>query len=134
VAMHSAISNDTIRMSTGLMFRDNTSPSKWEPVARARQQLAQYIWYDPATTMTKAWPYLLQFKFAPPTTPSERSAFARAIPDSINTGVLDSNGNRIDDYMYADIAEFLPRAAAASIIALYKIFGYPTGKIPDPIS
>ena len=36
--------------------------------------------------------------------------------------------------MYADITEFLPRAAAASIIALYEIVGYPTSKIPDPIS
>ena len=92
--------------------------------------------------MTTAVPYLPQFKFAPPATPSERSALTRAIPDSINTGFLDSNGNRlaptfdhhVDDNMYADIAEFLPQVAVASIIALYKIVGYPTGKIPDPIS
>ena len=36
--------------------------------------------------------------------------------------------------MLDDIAEFLPRAAATSIIALYEIVGYLTGKIPDPIS
>jgi hypothetical protein len=36
--------------------------------------------------------------------------------------------------MYADIAEFLPRAVASSIIALYEIVGYPTGENPDPIS
>ena len=78
VAMHSAIFNGTLMICTGLTFGDDTSPSNWEPVARARQQLAQYIWYDPATMMTKAGPYLPQFNFAPPATLSERSAVARA--------------------------------------------------------
>ena len=31
VAMHSAISNETLIMNTGLTFGDNTSPSNWEP-------------------------------------------------------------------------------------------------------
>jgi hypothetical protein len=45
VGMHSAISNDTLIMNTGLTFGDNTSPSNWEPVARACQQLAQHLWH-----------------------------------------------------------------------------------------
>ena len=36
--------------------------------------------------------------------------------------------------MYGDISELMPRAAAASVISLYEILGYPNGKIPDPIS
>ena len=143
VAMHSAISNDTLMMNTGLTFGDNTSPSNWEPIARARQQLAQHLWLtESEATMIKAAKYLPAFHFAPPATAAERALFARAIPDATNTGVFDSSGNRrsptfdhhVDDNMYADIREFLPRAASVSVIALYEIVGYPDGKIPDPIS
>jgi hypothetical protein len=36
VAMHSAISNgSTLMMNTGLTIGNNTSPSNWEPIARA---------------------------------------------------------------------------------------------------
>ena len=35
--------------------------------------------------------------------------------------------------MYGNISELMQRAAAASIISLYEIAGYPIGKIPDPI-
>jgi hypothetical protein len=42
VGMHSALSNNTLIMNTGLTaFGDNTSPSSLEPIASARQQLAQ---------------------------------------------------------------------------------------------
>ncbi|KAI2499843.1 hypothetical protein MHU86_14660 [Fragilaria crotonensis] len=59
VAMHSSISNNTLSMNTGLTFGDNTSPSNWEPVARARQQLAQHYWKNqPAMAMEKAQPFL----------------------------------------------------------------------------
>lgn len=47
VAMHSSISNGTLSMSTDLSFGDNSSPSNWEPIARARQQLAQHLWHKP---------------------------------------------------------------------------------------
>ena len=54
----------------------------------------------------------------------------------------DANGNRlaprynhhVDDNMYGDISEYMERAAAASVISLYEILGYPDGSIPDPIS
>ena len=139
--MHSSISNGTLMMSTGVNFGGNSSPSNWEPIARARQQLAQKLWFDP-NIMERAKPYLPTFTFAEPATDAEIALFARAIPDSINKGVFDDDGNRrsptydhhVDDNMYADITEFLPRAAAASIIALYEIVGYPDGRIPDPIS
>ena len=132
VAMHSAISNGTLIMNTGLTFGDNTSPSNWEPIARARQTLAMWLWLnDWAATMEKAKAYLPEFQFAPPATPEERALFAKAIPDSINTGVIDESGRRkpptfdhhVDDNMYGDIRELLPRAVAASVIALYEIVG-----------
>jgi hypothetical protein len=142
VAMHSAIACNTLIMNSGLAFGDNTSPSNWEPFARARQQYAQHLWNQPTSTMLKASPYLPPFKFAIPATPEERARFARAIPDSINTGVLNPDGSRkpptynhhVDDNMYADIQEYLPRTIAASVVALYDIFGYPDGTFPDPLS
>ena len=128
-------------MHTGLTFGDNTSPSNWEPIARARQQLAQTLWHDP-DIIHKAAPYMPPISFAPPATIEERAQFAIAIPDSKNQGVFDKQGKRqaprynhhVDDNMYGDISELMPRAAAASIISLYKIMGYPDGKFPDPIS
>ncbi|KAI2510434.1 hypothetical protein MHU86_4007 [Fragilaria crotonensis] len=137
VAMHSSISNNTLVMNTGLTFGDNTSPSNWEPIARARQQLAQHYWlHQPEMVIAKAKQYLPTFKFAPPATRAEKAAFAIAIPDSINKGVMDNDGNRraptydhhVDDNMYGDISELMPLAAAASVIALYDILGYPDGK------
>ena len=143
VAMHSSISNKTLMMSTGLTFGGNTSPSNWEPMARARQQLSQSLWHDDPAIIERDQPYLPSFKFAPPATPEERALFTKAIPDLINRGVFDDDGKRksptfdhhVDDNMYADITEHLPKAAAASVIALYEIVGYPTGKIPSyPLS
>ena len=100
------------------------------------------MWRDDPDIVEKAEPYLPPFKFAPPATPEERALFTRAIPDLINRGVFDDEGERkpptydhhVDDNMYADITENLRKAAAASVIALYEIVGYPTGKIPDPLS
>ena len=40
----------------------------------------------------------------------------------------------VDDNMYANIPNLMPRSATASIISLYEIVGYPDGRIPDPIS
>jgi hypothetical protein len=80
--------------------------------------------------------YLPPFTFAPPATPAECTEFTVAIPDSQNRGVFDrKTGSRlaphynhhVDDNMYGDISEFMPRAAAASIIGLYDIVGYPDG-------
>lgn len=141
VGMHSAISNDTLIMNTGLTFGDNTSPSNWEPVARARQQLAQHLWHHD-DIIDRARIHLPPVRFEAPATLEERSTFAIAIADSINTGVFDATGQRIsprynhhvDDNMYGDISEFMERAASASIISLYEIVGYPDGRIPDPVS
>ncbi len=128
-------------MHTGLTFGDNTSPSNWEPIARARQQLAQTLWHNP-DIIHKAAPYMPPISFAAPVTIEGRAHFAIAIPDSKNEGVFDKRGKRqaprynhhVDDNMYGDISELMPRAAAASIISLYEIMGYPDGKFPNPIS
>jgi hypothetical protein len=130
-------------MNTGLTFGDNTSPSNFEPVARARSKLAQEYWLnEPELVLEKAKQYLPVFQFAPTATEEEKATFAVAIPDSVNIGVVDAEGRRraptydhhVDDNMYGDIIELMPLAAAASVIALYDILGYPDSRIPDPIS
>ena len=139
--MHSAISHDPLNMHTGLTFGDNTSPSNWEPIARARQQLATKLWHDP-DIVNQAAKYMPPISFAPPATEAERATFAIAIPDSKSRGVFDKYGNRqaprcnhhVDDNMYGDISDLMPRAAAASIISLYEILGYPDGRFSNPIS
>ena len=85
VGMHSAISNKTLMMSTGLTFGDNTSPSNWEPVARARQQLAQHLWHQ-EDIVNRTKKYLQPMVFDPPATPAERANFTVAIADSQNKG------------------------------------------------
>jgi hypothetical protein len=139
--MHSALSNNTLIMNTDLTFGDKMSPSNWEPIARARQQLAQRLWHD-EDIIARAAPYLPQFIFVPPATPAEQTEFTVAIPNLQNRGFFDRKaGDRlaprynhhVDDSMYGDISELMPRAAA-SVISLYKIVGYPDGQIPDPIS
>ena len=95
-------------MSTGLTFGDNTSPSNWEPVARARQQLAQRLWHDD-DIIDRAKKYLPPMVFDAPATDEERSNFTVAIADSQNKGVFDARGRRlaprynhhVDDNMYA---------------------------------
>jgi hypothetical protein len=47
---------------------------------------------------------------------------------------LNSTTMSMTTCMASDISELMPRAAAASIISLYEIIGYPDGRIPDPIS
>ena len=142
VAMHSAVSNNTLIMNTGLTFGDNTSPSNWEPIARARQQLAQKLWHDD-DIIERAAKYLPPISFEPPATDEQRAKFAVAIPDSLNKGVYEEKTNRrisprynhhVDDNMYGDISENMERAAAASVISLYEIVGYPDGRIPEPLS
>ena len=142
VAMHSAVSNNTLIMNTGLTFGDNTSPSNWEPIARARQQLAKKLWHDD-DIIEQAAKYLPPISFEPPATDEQRAKFAVAIPDSLNKGVYEEKTNRrisprynhhVDDNMYGDISENMERAAAASVISLYEIVGYPDGRIPEPLS
>ena len=140
--MHGAISHDTLVIHTGVNFGGTTSPSNWEPMARARQELVQKLWNDP-DIFERAAPYIPELTFAQPATDAERESFAIAITDSKNRGVFDKHGKRIplryynhhvDDEMYGDISELMPKAAAASVISLYEVLGYPNGKIPDPIS
>ena len=141
VAMHSSVQSGRLVMNAGGTFGDNTAPGNFEPISRARQQLAQFLWQQPGL-LKHAQPHMPQFRLAPPPTQREISEFAIAEPDELNPGVLDDNGNRlppqfnhhVDDNLYADVREHVERTLASSVIALYEILGYPSEDVPDPVS
>lgn len=141
VAMHACIIFDTLFMSTGMTFGDNTSPANWEPIARARQQLSQHFWKQD-DIIERAAPYLPKFKLAPPPTPEEQDTFVQATADSFHKGVFDDQGQRkpptfdhwVDDQLYCDVGEHMHRTLSASVLSLYVVLGFPSDLTPDPLS
>jgi hypothetical protein len=72
VALHACLLFGFLFMSTGQTFGDSTSPANFEPLARARQQYAQYLWQQ-ADTLLRAAPYMPVLQFQAP--PSDLSVF-----------------------------------------------------------
>ena len=141
VAMHGVIIFGLTILMTGMTFGDNTSPSNWEPVARARSHYAQHIWSDP-DLLERAEPYIPPFTVADPPTPEEQATFQQATADSINRGVFNPDGTRrpppfrhhVDDNLYADIRKFLLRTLAAAVLSLYVVLGFPSQTQQNPLS
>ena len=143
IGMYSSTFEGNWLINTGQTFGENTCPSNFDVAARARKEVSQAKWFDP-TIITQAAKYLPPIPAPLPLTDDERAQMTRATRDSINTGVLDSQGNRrppsyshhVDDNMYGDIASQIQRAASASVIGAYEVFGYPKDPPdgPDPIT
>ncbi len=139
VALHACLLFGFLFMSTGQTFGDSTSPANFEPVARARQQYAQYLWQQ-ADTLLRAAPYMPTLQFQAP--PADSRVFFQSTPDSLNTGVFHLDGSRrsptydhhVDDNIYGDVEEFVPLGVAASILALYMVLGYPGPRNRDSVS
>jgi hypothetical protein len=139
VALHACVLFGFLFMSTGQTFGDSPSPANFEPMARARQQYAQYLWYQ-ADTLLRASKYMPVLQFQAP--PSDTSIFFQSTADSLNQGVFNRDGTRrsptydhhVDDNIYGDVKEFLPLGVAASILALYLILGYPGPRNRDSVS
>jgi hypothetical protein len=127
---------------TGTNFGGNTSPSNFEVIAHARQELAKWLWLHQRDVVHQALPHLPKITMAHAPTPGEIASFARVTPDDLNPGVFDSDGNRlpppythhVDDVMYADIQMHMLRAVACSAIALYVLLGFPRPEIPNAMS
>jgi hypothetical protein len=144
VAMLSFVALDLMLCYTSGPFGVNWTPSNWDVLAQARQRAAQYFWiHEPDETIEMMREFMESMQTMPPATPEEAAQFTRAEPDSINKGVLDSNGERrppefcmwVDDNVYADIAKFMRLTVACSFRALYTVFGLPIPRIaPDTIS
>ena len=141
VAMHCFLLLGVLFAMTGTTFGDNTSPGNWEPIARARKQLAQYFYSQP-DTVARAAPYLPTIELAPPPTKAEIATFQRADRDSLNRGVIDANGQRrpptfshhVDDNLYADIDINMLPAVSSSALSLYTLLGFPTDRTPNALS
>ena len=141
VAMHCFQALSTLFLSTGQTFGDNTSPQNWEPVARARQQFAQYLWHQP-TTLARVKPYMPSIQVAAQPPASVSNAFVQAVPDAIHSGARDATGQRrapcfrhhVDDNLYADVAPHVEQAVGASVLSLYEILGFPDARITDALS
>jgi len=127
--------------ATGTTFGDNTSPSNFEPLADGRRQLAQYLWKQ-ADTVALAARYIPDISFAQEPTEAEIAELVPAEWDSIHRGAFEPDGSRrappfphhVDDNLYADVKEHMPRTVSASILALYHVFGFPSPLAPDPLS
>lgn len=140
-AMHAFLVFRILFMSTGQTFGDCTSPANWEPVGRNRQQYAQFLWHQ-VSTLVNGMQYLPKLQFAPTPSPTVVTTFVQATPDSLNTGVLNKQAQRVspqfnhhvDDCFYADIQELFPLAAASSILAFYLLLGHPAANHRDPVS
>ena len=143
VALHTSIQCGFGVLNTGATFGDNTSPSNFEPIALSRRLLASWLWLNDPDVELRTLPVLPPISFAAEPTVEEVASFTPADGDALNPGVLDNNGNRkpptypmhVDDNLYADIQEFLPRTVAASAASLFDILGWPGNPcVPTPLS
>lgn len=143
VAMHTSVQAGYGVFNTGGTFGDNTTPSNWDGLADSRRHVAQWHWLHDPNVVSSAKQYLPQLQFATqPRTMTNTVQYAMATADAIHKGVLDDNGQRIppsydhhvDDNLYADVQEYMPRTVSSSVISLYEIIGYPQPIIPDALS
>jgi hypothetical protein len=139
VALHACLLFGFLFMSTGQTFGDSTSPANFEPIARARQQHAQYLWKQ-ADTLLRAKPHMPMIQFQAP--PADSSVFFQSTTDLLNMGVFNRDGTRrsptydhhVDDNIYGDVQEFVSLGVAASVLALYLVLGYPGPRNRDSVS
>jgi hypothetical protein len=132
VALHACLLFGFLFMSTGQTFGNCSSPANFEPIARARQKYAQFLWSQ-ATTLSLARPYLPKLQFQPQ--PTDPNVFTQSTPASLNQGVFNLDGSRrpptfdhhVDDNIYGDVEEFI-------MLALYLVLGYPSSRNRDPVS
>ena len=110
----------------GGTFGSITSPSNFEPIARARVHLAEYL-SDRRDLLCKYQDIINKVKFADE--PTFETKFVQAVKDSIHTGVKCLKKTKfnmfVDDSLFAQVREIITHAMAASIEALYIILGFP---------
>jgi hypothetical protein len=142
MAMHSYIQGPYGVVNTGGTFGDNTTPSNFDLIGLCRRGLAWCKWFEPRDH-SLILPYLPPLQLAPEPTSTEIALFRPADADSINTGVLDADGNRkappfnmhVDDNIYADVKEHMIHTICTSVAALFGVLGYPNDpRVPSPLS
>jgi hypothetical protein len=133
VPMHCATIGTILTAATGTTFGDNTSPPNFEPVARARSELARHLWGKDGTIAAVA-PHLPEPKFEAEPTAAEIDAYQKADADSQNTGANNPDGTprpppyntHVDDCFYATIRKYTWMTACASVYAPFWILGFPS--------
>ena len=131
-------------LQCGLTFGADFSPANWEVPRRIAEQLAEALFQDKSLPVKHRkyldrliWDVTLGSPINEPLTP--------ASPDTLNTGVLDRDGNPIntphhffvDDGVYAEIFDKIriEQAIASSIEAIFILLGHSdTSRRQDPIS
>ena len=116
-------------LPTGGTFGAVPSPSNFEPIARARTYLATLM-SRKKSLVKKHWDIIKLMKFSKRSPPS--TTYVQAVPDAINQGVKDHQGNSrttysifVDDSLYAEVHKYMLVAIAASIEALFLLLGFP---------
>ena len=143
MAMHTSMQSGYCVVNTGGTFGDNTSPSNFDPIGLARRQLAQRMWVSDLSIVSRMREHLPQLRFAEPPSPDVVSTFRVADKDTVNTGVLTDDGERmpppynmhVDDNLYADVRDKLEHTIAVSVASLFEVLGDPTNPlVPTPLS
>ena len=130
VAMHAFWGHGFLGFCTGMTFGDNASPANFDIAAVVRREHAKHLWkYDSERCERETREYIDNMKFDPHD--NDTRPFVQAAIDEFNTGALDEDGNRrpteyinhVDDNLYPEIRELMPRAVACSIVAVNEVFG-----------
>ena len=120
----------------GGTFGSITSPSNFEPIARARVHLAEHL-SDRRDLLKKYRHIIDKVKFSPE--PTEGIEFVQAINDRIHQGIKNPRKTKynmfVDDFRFAHTRDTIKHSMAASIEALHMVLGYPDAtKRQEPLS
>ena len=110
----------------GGTFGSVTSPSNFEPIARARTHLAEFL--SDRRDLLEKYNHIINKVVFDEEAPMN-TKFVQAVKDKIHTGVKNLNKTKfnmfVDDSLFAQTRELITHAMAASIEALYIILGFP---------
>ena len=110
----------------GGTFGSITSPANFEPIARARIHLAEFL-SDRRDLYDKYKHIIDKVKFSE--LPTENTKFVQAVADKLNQGLVNPEKTIfnmfVDDSLFSQTREIIKHAMAASIEALYIILGFP---------
>lgn len=143
IAMHSSQQCGYGVVNTGAAFGDRTACANFEPIARARRSLAQWLYIHCHDIVERCAKYLPELELAPPPTPEEIAEFTPpADLDSQNPSILFPDGSRkpppylmyCDDCPYLDDEDNIRRAVSCSAMALFILLGFPNDLVPNALS
>ena len=125
-AAFSFIIEDLLFVPLGGTFGSITSPSNFEPIARARTHLAEFL-SDRRDLLDKYKDIINKVEFSDE--PDNHTVYVQAVTDVFNQGVLQLEKTKynmfVDDSLFAQIRDIIKHAMAASIEALYIVLGFP---------